>query len=110
MAVGFAMTVSSNFSPFLSGPITLSFGFFYFRVFRFWLCPPDPPVFGWGALFATFDRGSQTGPPRSNDFLFGAADDTGAADDRPPALRRPSTGRPTTVHSTNGPTVPSFSA
>ena len=25
----------------------------------------------------------QMGPPRSNDFFFGAADDTGAADDRP---------------------------
>ena len=30
-----------------------------------------------------FDRGGQTGPPRSNDFFFGAADDTRAADDRP---------------------------
>ena len=53
-------------------------------------CPPDPPVFGWGAKppqtppkrsFVTFDRGGQTGPPRSNDFFFGAADDTRAADD-----------------------------
>ena len=42
--------------------------------------------------------------------IFGAADDTRAADDRPPAVRRPSTGRPTTVHGTNCPTVPSFSA
>ena len=33
--------------------------------------------------FVTFDRGGQTGPPRSNDFFFGAADDTRAADDRP---------------------------
>ena len=83
-------------------------------------CPPDPPVFGWGGKappdpplkrsFVTFDRGGQTGPPRSNDFFFGAADDTRAADDRPPAVRRPSTGRPTTVHGTNGSTVPSFSA
>ena len=79
-------------------------------------CPPDPPIFGWGGKapqttplkrsFVTFDRGGQTGPPRSNDFFFGAADDTraawtsgrtsgrtpgrtpaddtGAADDRPP--------------------------
>ena len=56
-------------------------------------CPPDPPIFGWGGKappdpplkrsFVTFDRGGQTGPPRSNDFFFGAADDTGAADDRP---------------------------
>ena len=52
-------------------------------------CPPDPPVFGWGGKappdpplkrsFVTFDRGGQTGPPRSNDFFFGAADDTRAA-------------------------------
>ena len=52
-------------------------------------CPPDPLVFGWGAKappdpslkrsFVTFDRGGQTGPPRSNDFFFGAADDTRAA-------------------------------
>ena len=56
-------------------------------------CPPDPPVFGWGGKappdpplkrsFVAFDRGGQTGPPRSNDFFFGAADDTRAADDRP---------------------------
>ena len=61
--------------------------------------------FGWGGKATpdrplkrssvTFDRGGQTGPPRSNAFLFGAvddtgavdgtdaADDTGAADDRP---------------------------
>ena len=76
----------------------------------FWLGgqrPPEPPL---KRSFVTFDRGGQTGPPRSNDFLFGAADDTCAADNRPPAVRRPSTGRPTTVHGTNGPTVPSFSA
>ena len=52
-------------------------------------CPPDPPVFGWGGFapldpplkrsFVTFDRGGQTGPPRSNDFFFGAADDTRVA-------------------------------
>ena len=48
--------------------------------------PPDPAVFGWGGAdpplkrsFVTFDRGGQTGPPRSNDFFFGAADDTRAA-------------------------------
>ena len=41
---------------------------------------PDPPL---KRSFATFDRGGQTGPPRSNDFFFGAADDTGAVDDRP---------------------------
>ena len=28
--------------------------------------------------FVTFDRGGQTGPPRSNYFFFGAADDTRA--------------------------------
>ena len=57
-------------------------------------CHPDPPVFGWGGKdhppkrsFVTFDRGGQTRPPRSNAFFFGAADDTGAVDDRP-------TGRP----------------
>ena len=43
-------------------------------------------------------------------LFFGADDDTRAANDRPPAVRRPSTGRPTTVHGTNGPTVPSFFA
>ena len=42
-------------------------------------CPPDPPVFGWGGKappdpplkrsFVTFDRGGQTGPPRSNAFF-----------------------------------------
>ena len=48
--------------------------------------PPEPPL-KWS--FVTFDRGSQTGPPRSNDLFFSAVDDkgavdgTGAADDRP---------------------------
>ena len=42
--------------------------------------PPDPPL---KRSFVTFDRGGQTGPPRSNDFFFGAADDTCAADDLP---------------------------
>ena len=42
--------------------------------------PPDPPL---KRSFVTVDRGGETGPPRSNDFFFGAADDTGAADDRP---------------------------
>ena len=75
----------------------------HFRVFSFsgffkflagGRCSPDPPVLGWGGKpppgppplkrsFFTFDRGGQTGPPRSNDFFFGAADDTRAADDRP---------------------------
>ena len=42
-------------------------------------CPPDPLGFGWGGKappdpplkrsFVTFDRGGQTGPPRSNDFF-----------------------------------------
>ena len=35
----------------------------------------------------SFDRGGQTGPPRSNDLFFGAADDTGAADDRPTTVK-----------------------
>ena len=30
-----------------------------------------------------FDRGGQTGPPRSNAFFFGAVDDKGTANDRP---------------------------
>ena len=38
--------------------------------------PPDPPL---KRSFLTFDRGGQTGPPRSNDFFFGAADNTGTA-------------------------------
>ena len=42
--------------------------------------PPRPPL---KRSFVTFDRGGQTGPPRSNDFFFGAADDTRAADNRP---------------------------
>ena len=42
--------------------------------------PPDPPIFGGGGKappdpplkrsFVTFDRGGQTGPPRSNDFFL----------------------------------------
>ena len=43
----------------------------------------SPPRLPPKRSFVTFDRGGQTGPPRSNDFLFGAADDTRAADDRP---------------------------
>ena len=49
--------------------------------------PLDHPVLGWGGKaptersFLAFDRGGQTGPPRSNNVLFGAADNTGAADD-----------------------------
>ena len=79
----------------LSGPITLIFGFLLSgcSVLAEECFPPGPPVFGWGGKappdppfkrsFVTFDRGGQTGPPRSNDFFFGAADDTRAADDRP---------------------------
>ena len=37
------------------------------------------------------------GPPRSNVFFFGAADDTGAADDRPTIVRRLSDDRPLAV-------------
>ena len=53
------------------------------QTLRFWAGgakPPDPPL---KRSFVTFDRGGQTGPPRSNVFFFGAADDTRAADDRP---------------------------
>ena len=55
-------------------------GFFIFGFFGFGFAPPDPPP---KRSFATFDQGGQTGPPRANDFSFGAADDTRAADDRP---------------------------
>ena len=64
-----------------------------FLFFGWGALPPAPLVFGWGdkarpdpppkRSSAAFDRGGQTGPPRSNAFFFGAADDTGAADDRP---------------------------
>ena len=37
------------------------------------------PFFGPVRSSLAFDRGGQTGPPRSNDFFFGAADDTCAA-------------------------------
>ena len=62
------------------------------NIFRFWLGGADPqtPRFWAGRaktpqtpplerLFVTFDPGGQTGPPRSNYFLFGAADDTRAS-------------------------------
>ena len=45
----------------------------------FWL---DPPTHTLKRSYFAFDRGGQTRPPRSND-VFGAADGTGAADDRP---------------------------
>ena len=55
-------------------------------------CPPDPPVFGWGGKafpdpplkqsLVTFDRGGQTGLPRSND-LFSAPLTTRAPPGRP---------------------------
>ena len=38
--------------------------------------PQTPPL---KRSFVTFDRGGQTGPPRSNAFFFGATDDTRAA-------------------------------
>ena len=73
-------------------------------------CPPDRPNFDWGGKappdpplkwsFVTFDRGGQTGPPRSNAFFFGAVDDTGAvdgtgaADNRPTSFGRPAVRRP----------------
>ena len=68
----------------------------YFSFLAGGRCSPDQPNFGWGGKapsgpplkrsFVTFDRGGQTGPPRSNDFFFGAADDTRAADDRPQTI------------------------
>ena len=64
-------------------------------------CPTDPPIFGWGGKAspaappkrssAAFDRGGQTGPPRSNAFFVGAVDDTGAVDDMGAADDRPTT-------------------
>ena len=59
----------------------------------FWLGGQRPPP---KRSSAAFDRGGQTGPPRSNAFFSALhADDTGAADDRP-AGRPPSrlAGRP----------------
>ena len=63
--------------------------YFHFDFSRFWLVGA---IFGWVGKAtpdplpkrssAAFDRGGQTGPPRSNAFSSGAADDTGAADDR----------------------------
>ena len=62
------------------------FSFFRFLVFSKSL---DAPL---KRSFVTFDRGGQMGPPRSNDFFFGTADDTGVADDRP-TVRQPSDDR-----------------
>ena len=66
----------------------------FFRFFvKFWL-GGAPPL---KRSFVTFDRGGQTGPPRSNDFFFGAAGNTRAADDRPagrPAERPAEVQRP----------------
>ena len=73
---------------------------FYFFVFGWGALPPRPPGFwlGGGAQppqtptkrsSLAFDRGGQTGPPRSNAFVFGAADDMGTADDRPAGRPRP---------------------
>ena len=58
--------------------------FFFSKIFEIFLAGgPKPPETPPKRSFVTFDRGGQTGPPRSNDFFFGAADDTRAADDRP---------------------------
>ena len=90
--------------PFLSGPITPIFGFFHFRVFPkyFWLggaAPQIPQFLAGGAKppqtppkrsFATFDRGGQTGPPRSNVCFFGAVDDPQNDRRMPPHGRRTS--------------------
>ena len=46
------------------------------------MCPPPKK-----RSSAAFVRGGQTGAPRSNAFLFGVADDTGAADDCPADVR-----------------------
>ena len=76
---------------------------YFFRKFSkyFWLggaAPQTPQFLAGGAKppqtppkrsFVTFDRGGQTGPPRSNDFFFGAVDDMGAADDTGTADDRP---------------------
>ena len=120
------------------------FRFFFEFLRKFWLggaAPQTPQFLAGGAKppqnppkrsSAAFDRGGQTGPPRSNAFwgesfgspwhvseaakrgrldqmiFFGAVDDTGAADDTgatdecPPAVRQPSTVPMLTV--------PSFSA
>ena len=82
----------------------LLFFFKYFLVLAGGRRPPGPSVFGWGGKappdpplkrsFVTFDRGGQTGPPRSNDFFFGAADDMRAG---PTTVRRPSDDRPLAV-------------
>ena len=62
-----------------------------FKKISIWLggaAPQTPRVLAGGAKpplkrsFVTFDRGGQMRPPRSNDFCFGAADDTRAADGR----------------------------
>ena len=71
--------------------------------------PPRPPGFWLEAkppqtprslkrLFVTFDRGGQTGPPRSNDCFFRPLTTRTPpttirrpSDDRPPAVRQPST-------------------
>ena len=69
--------------------------------------PLDPPAFGWGGKappdpplkrsFVTFDRGGQTGPPRSNDSFFGTADDTRAARTSGRTFGRTPAGRPLTT-------------
>ena len=65
-----------------------------FHIFGCGALPPRPPGFWLGGFdphkrsFAAFDRGGQTGPPRSNALIFGAADDMGAADDRSPYVRQ----------------------
>ena len=51
------------------------------RVFAGGAKPPQTPPPKRSS--AAFDRGGQTGPPRSNAFFFGTVDDTGAADDHP---------------------------
>ena len=51
---------------------TKSKNFQNFSVLAGGRCPPDPPL---KRSFVTFDRGGQTGPPRSNALFFGAADD-----------------------------------
>ena len=58
------------------------------RPLGFWLGGQSPSRPHQKRSSAAFDRGGQTGPPRSNDFFFGTADDAGAADDRPAGPER----------------------
>ena len=113
---------------FLSVPLKKFLKFFetFSKNFRFWLggaapqttrifaggakLPQTPPLNGLSShLIEAAKRGRLD---QMLFFLFCAADDTGAAVvvGPPTTARRPSAGRPTTVHGINDSTVPSFSA